>query len=89
MTKPRILTARQMNGLNGVRRGARRECDERAGSIRSRMIKMQCFEIITAGKADAAATDCAADLSISLALVAIFVVRQRLIGVLRLLGHDM
>ena len=48
---------------------------------------MQCFEIFTAGEADVAATDCTADLSISRAQIAMFVMRQRLIRALRLFSQ--
>lgn len=48
---------------------------------------MQCFEIFTAGEADAAVTDCAADLSISRAQIAMLVMRQRLIRALRLFSQ--
>ncbi len=70
--------------LSGVRRGARRKCDERVGCVRAGIIKMQCFEIFTAGEADAAATDRAADLRKSIAQIAMLVMRQRLIRALRL-----
>lgn len=74
--------------LCGVRRGARRECDERVGSVRNRIVKIRRFEIFTAGKTDAAAADSAADLCISLALIAILVMRQRLLRALGLFGPD-
>ena len=87
MAKPRTLTARQLNGLSGVRRGARRKCDERSGGVGSWFVKMQRFEIFTAGEADAIAADCAADLSISRAQIAMFVMRKRLIRALRLFSQ--
>jgi hypothetical protein len=48
---------------------------------------MQRFEVLAAGETDAAAADCAADLPVSRALVAVLVVRKRLFGTLRLPGN--
>lgn len=49
---------------------------------------MQCFEILTAGETDAAAADSAADLCVNHALIAIFVMRQRLIRALGWFGPE-
>ena len=83
MTKPHT-TARQLNGLSGVRRSARRKCDERVGWGRSGIIKIQCVEIFTTGEADAIAANRTADLRKCIAQIAMLILRQRLIRALRL-----
>jgi hypothetical protein len=88
MTKPRKTSARELNGLCGAGRGARRKCDERAGSVGTRRIDKQCFENSTTAEIYVAADDCTADLRISGTLVTVFVMRQRLIGALRCFRQD-
>ena len=62
-------------GLSGVRRGARRERDEGIGGARVETGEIQCFAIFAADKVDGAAANRAADLRISRAQIAIYVVR--------------
>ena len=79
MAKPRMTARHLWNGLSGVRRSARRECDEGISNARAERIEIKCFAGFADEKIDGTAADRAADLRIGRTLVAILVMRQRLL----------
>jgi hypothetical protein len=84
---PRVLAQGIEMSLSGERRGACRECGERDGAERNGMSGECFFKRRSEIERDVAAANCAADLRIDRAQVAMLVMRQRLI--LRLLGQYM
>ena len=79
---------RQLNGLSEVRGSACRERDKSIGGVGAEAVEIKRLTVFTAGKTDATATDCAGDLGIRCAVVAILVMWQRLVRPLRLFSQN-